>query len=78
MKVAIQIKRRLMDKYQDKNKFIFHNELSNTRCNQIKDIIKESYILIMVHLENDTWINYKHLPLLKEIRISLQLFKREE
>ena len=52
-------------KDQDKNEFIFHNNLSDSIWNKITDIIKRLISPIIGHLENVTWIHLKTIPLLE-------------
>ena len=48
------------EKYQDKNEFIIHNDLSDVIWNQIINIIEETDPLIMVKLSDVTWIHCAH------------------
>ena len=50
-----------------------NNNITETRCNQIVDIIKESEPPIMGHLDNGTWMYYNPLPLLEDNNITATL-----
>ena len=56
----------IRDKWQDHNDFIINNDIRNTRCNKITDIIKESDRPIIQNVENGTSMNYNPLHLFEE------------
>ena len=53
-------------KCQNKNEFILHNDLRDTRCKYITYMSKEPYPPIMGQLDNFPWIHYSPLSFLED------------
>ena len=52
------------EKFQDKNDPIIHNDIRNSRWNQITDMITEFDPALLEKLDNETWKHCKTLTLL--------------
>ena len=49
-------------KSQDKNEYIFHNNLNNARLDQITDMVHKFYPPILGQFDNVTWVHENPLP----------------
>ena len=61
------------EKCQDKNEFILHNYLRNSRWDQITNTIKEFDPPISVQLENGNWVHRKSITILEDNNITLYI-----
>ena len=63
------------DKFQEKNEFILHNDLSDLRWKQIDDMMEKSYFPNVGKLDNINWMHYNNLPFLEDINSTAPIQK---
>ena len=56
----------IIDKYQEKDKFILNNVIGDSKLIHVHNIIKEINLPILVQLDCVNWMNYKMYPSLED------------
>ena len=63
------------DKFQDSNESILHNDIINSKWDQISDMIKKFDPPLQWRVENGNLMNFKYISFLEDNNINLPLQK---